>query len=65
LPASISDPGIDASRGVIEHLVHKQNPLDPYFTLWSRLDGFATDELSAMVLDRRAVRIGLLRTTPA
>jgi hypothetical protein len=40
-----------------------QTPISPYVALWSRLEGFDPHELSSMLLDRRAVRIGLLRTT--
>ena len=50
---------------MIEHLVgmQAQNPLDPYTALWSRLDGFRTDELATLITDREAVRMGLMRTT--
>ncbi len=49
----------------LEHLVgmQAQNPLDPYFSLWSRLEGFDPEELSALVGDRRAVRVWLMRGT--
>ncbi|HET7232022.1 MAG TPA: winged helix DNA-binding domain-containing protein [Longimicrobium sp.] len=40
-----------------------QAPYAPYVGLWTRLDGFAHDELSALLLDRRAVRIVLMRST--
>ena len=40
-----------------------QTPLSPYLALWSRLDGFDPQELAGMILDRAAVRIGLMRTT--
>jgi hypothetical protein len=52
-------------EAMVEHLVgmQAQNPLDPYTGLWSRLDGFAPDQLSTLITARRAVRIGLLRTT--
>jgi hypothetical protein len=50
---------------MIEHLVgmQAQNPLDPYIALWSRLEDFRPDALSALVEGRRAVRLGLMRGT--
>ena len=50
---------------MIEHLVgmQAQNPLDPYTALWSRLDGFRTEELATLITARDAVRMGLMRTT--
>jgi hypothetical protein len=49
----------------IERLVgmQAQVPSSPYIGLWSRLDGFQHEELSELIRERRAVRIGLLRTT--
>ena len=49
----------------VTHLVgmQAQNPNDPYFALWSRLDGFDHEELSALVADRGAVRAQLMRAT--
>ncbi len=54
-------PALDA----IEHLVglQAQAPKDPYVGLWTRLEGFHPDGLSRLILDRRAVRGPLMRTT--
>jgi hypothetical protein len=49
----------------IEHLVgmQAQAPFAPYFGLWSRLDAFTGDELSDLLVSRRAVRVVLMRGT--
>ncbi|MCU1398191.1 MAG: hypothetical protein JWN62_1300 [Acidimicrobiales bacterium] len=49
----------------IAHLVglQAQAPFAPYYGLWSRLDGFASSELSAAIVDRRVVRVVLMRGT--
>jgi hypothetical protein len=49
----------------VEHLIalQAQVPRDPYVGLWSRVDGFRPEELSDLIADRRAVRMGLLRAT--
>jgi Winged helix DNA-binding domain len=49
----------------VEHLVglQAQAPFPPYYGLWSRLGGFAPGDLSSLILDRRVVRIGLMRGT--
>jgi hypothetical protein len=49
----------------IEHLVgmQAQVPLNPYIGLWSRLEHFAPDELGQLLLDRRVVRIVVMRGT--
>lgn len=50
---------------VVEHLVglQAQAPLPPYFGLWSRVEGFTPDDLAGLLLDRRVVRIALMRGT--
>jgi hypothetical protein len=49
----------------VEHLVglQAQAPWSPYYALWSRLDRFDPRELGAMLSDRRAVRIVIMRGT--
>lgn len=53
-----------AARAV-EHLagVHAQIPQGPYIGLWTRLEGFRPDELSRLILRRRAVRAAVMRGT--
>ncbi len=50
---------------VVEYLVgmQAQEPLDPYVGLWTRIAGFDPEELSTLIAERRAVRMGLLRGT--
>ena len=49
----------------IEHLVGMQSqaPAPPYLGLWTRLNRFAPEDLSALMRDRGAVRIALMRST--
>ncbi|WP_424923704.1 winged helix DNA-binding domain-containing protein [Amycolatopsis acidicola] len=49
----------------VHHLVglQAQAPFPPYFGLWSRLHGFAPDDLGRLLLDRSAVRLALMRGT--
>ncbi|HET6774077.1 MAG TPA: winged helix DNA-binding domain-containing protein [Acidimicrobiales bacterium] len=49
----------------VRHLVglQAQAPWSPYHALWSRLDPFDPHELGAMLTDRRAVRIAIMRST--
>ena len=50
---------------VVSHLVgmQAQLPLDPYTGLWSRLAGFAPDDLARPLVERELVRIVLMRGT--
>lgn len=47
------------------HLVgmQAQNPHDPYYALWARIEGFDPSELSGMIERREAVRGALMRAT--
>ncbi|WP_240506459.1 winged helix DNA-binding domain-containing protein [Thermoactinospora rubra] len=49
----------------VEHLVglQAQAPQPPYFGLWCRLAGFRPAELADLLVERRAVRIVLMRGT--
>jgi hypothetical protein len=49
----------------IEHLVglQAQNPLDPYYALWARLETFQPETLSTLIVERKAVRTAFLRAT--
>ena len=50
---------------VIEHLVGMQSqaPVPPYIGLWTRIHDFRPDELSQLLLERKTVRIALMRST--
>jgi hypothetical protein len=54
-----------APAAMVEHLVgmQAQNPLDPYFALAARLEGFRPEKLADPLETRRAVRTGGIRTT--
>ena len=49
----------------LEHLVglQAQAPNPPYYGLWSRLEGFRPEALSALMQQRKVVRLALMRST--
>lgn len=50
---------------VLEQLVglQAQVPTDPYIGLWSRVAGFAPEQLERLISGRKAVRIAVMRST--
>ncbi len=54
-----------APLDAVAHLVglQAQVPLNPYTALWSRLEGFQPDALSQLLVDRKVVRIVVMRGT--
>lgn len=54
-----------SAEDALHHLVGMQGqaPQAPYVGLWSRIAGFRAEELSQLLLDRRAVRIAVMRNT--
>ena len=66
LPLPAAGPGRAAQVvQTVEHLVglQAQAPFPPYYGLHSRLDGFLPEDLAALITDRSAVRIALMRGT--
>src|ERR1700685_1379635 len=63
----LPDGGTRAGQVIetVEHLVglQAQAPFPPYYGLWSRLTGFRPGDLAELILDRRVVRIALMRGT--
>ena len=54
-------PAIEAIERVIG--LQAQSPNPPYIGLWTRLENFRADELGQLLLDRRVVRVALMRST--
>lgn len=54
-----------SAKAAVEHLLglQAQNVKPPYYALAARLDGFAPEELSALMADREVVRIVTMRST--
>ena len=65
--APLPDGSARADRVIetVEHLagLQAQAPFPPYYGLWSRLAGFRPGDLAELILDRRVVRIALMRGT--
>ncbi|RUS45237.1 winged helix DNA-binding domain-containing protein [Cohnella sp. AR92] len=54
-------PVLDVLEKVIG--LQAQSPNAPYFALWSRMEDFKQEQLSQLILDRKAVRMALMRST--
>ena len=54
-----------SAKDAVQHLLglQAQNVKPPYFALAARLDGFAPEQLSALMADREVVRIVTMRST--
>ncbi|WP_371575467.1 winged helix DNA-binding domain-containing protein [Streptomyces sp. NBC_01314] len=63
--AADSVPPPMSAHGAITHLLglQAQNVRPPYYALAARLDGFAPEQLSALMADRDVVRIVTMRST--
>jgi hypothetical protein len=56
--------GVSAAEAMTRLVgMQAQNPHDPYYALWARLDGFEAEELSGMIERREALRGPLMRAT--
>ena len=53
------------AQDAVHHLVglQAQSPNPPYIGLWTRLEDFRADALGQLLLDRRVVRVALMRST--
>ncbi|GAA2719070.1 winged helix DNA-binding domain-containing protein [Actinocorallia aurantiaca] len=53
------------TEDALRHLLglQSQQPIPPYFGLWSRVEGFAPEDLAGPLTERRAVRATLMRCT--
>lgn len=54
-------PTLDAVRHLYGMQAQAPNP--PYIGLWTRLEGFAHDDLARLLHERRVVRLSLMRST--
>jgi hypothetical protein len=65
VPAAASSNRADQVLATVEHLagLQAQAPFPPYYGLWSRLADFAPADLAGLLLERRVVRIALMRGT--